>query len=135
MRLEFWTSFLPFFPNLTFSYLDDFVADVGRWAESWVGKSIENLVDSDENWVYGFEQCTNVEVVALAAQDQTDSKKNLNDSSILGCTSWSKDCNWVWCRLHLYYQGTSVEPGKLYTQISGLRHGNRCNPDLAYVLG
>ena len=115
--------------------MGDFVADVGKRAGNYVGKSTENLVDFDENWVDGFEQCTDVKVVVLAAQDQTDSKKNLNDSSILGCTSWSKDCNWVWCRLHSYYQGTSVEPGKLYTQISGLRHDNRCNSDLSLVLG
>ena len=64
---------------------------------------VENLIDSDENWVDVFEQCIGVKVAALAAQDQTDSKKNLDDSSIPGCTSWSKDYNWVWCRLHSYY--------------------------------
>jgi len=51
------------------------------------------LVDFDENWVDGFEQCTDVEAVVLAAQDQTDSKKNLDDSFIPSCTSWIKDCN------------------------------------------
>ena len=38
-------------------------------------------MDSDKNWVDVFEQCIGVKVVALAAQDQTDSKKNLNGSS------------------------------------------------------
>jgi len=56
-------------------YLDDFVADVGKWGGSCVGKLVENLVDSDENWVDVFEQYTGVEVVVLAVQDQTDSKK------------------------------------------------------------
>jgi len=67
LRLEFWTRLLSFFSNLTFSYLDDFVADVGKWAESCVGKLVENLVDSDENWVDVFEQYTSAKVVALAA--------------------------------------------------------------------
>ena len=94
------------------------------------------MIDFDENWVDGFEQCTNLEVVILATQDQTDSKKSLDDSSIPGCTSWSKDCNWVWYMLHSYNQGIYIEPGKLDTpQISGLRHGNRCNLDLAFGLG
>ena len=96
MRLEFGQ-------GLTLSYLDDFVADVGKRAGSCVGKLTENLVESNKNWVDGFEQCTDVEVVTLAAQDQTDSKKNLDGSSIPGYTSWSKDCNWVWCRLYSYY--------------------------------
>jgi len=87
LRLEFWTSFLSFFPNLTLSYLDDFVADVCKWAGICVHTSTENLIDFDENWVDRFEQCTNVEAVVLAAQDQTNSKKNLGDSSIPGCTS------------------------------------------------
>ena len=120
MRLEFWTRFLLFFPNLTLSYLDDFVADIGKRAGNCVGKLTENLVDFDGNWVDVFEQCTDVEAVVLAAQDQTDSKKNLDDSSIPDCISWSKHCNWVWCGLHSYYQGTSVELGKLdIPQISG----------------
>jgi len=103
LRLEFWTRFLSFFPNLAFSYLDDFVADVGKWAGSCVCKLVENLVDSDGNWVDVFEQCTGMKVVTLVAQDQTDSKKNLDGSSILGCTSWSKDCNWVWYGLYSYF--------------------------------
>ena len=75
-------------------------------------------------------------LLVLAAQDQTDSKKNLDDSSIPGCTSWSNDYNWMWYRPHSYFQGTYVKPCKLDTpQISGLRHGNRCNPDLSRVLG
>jgi len=77
-----------------------------------------------------------VEAVVLAAQDQTDSKKIVDNSFIQGCTSWSKDCNWVWCMLHSYYQGTSIEPGKLNTpRMSELRHGKRCTPDLSFVLG
>ena len=45
------------------------------------------LVDFNRNWVDWFKQCTDVETVILAAQDQTDSKKNWDDFSILGCTS------------------------------------------------
>ena len=63
------------------------------WAGSYVGNLIGNSVDSGGNWVDGFEQCTCVKVVALSAQDQTDYKKNLDGSSILGYMSWSKDCN------------------------------------------
>ena len=44
-----------FFPNMSFSCLDDFVADVGKWAGNCVGKSTENLVNFDGNWVDGFE--------------------------------------------------------------------------------
>ena len=76
MRLEFWTKFLSFFPNLILFYLDDFVADVGKRAGNFVGMLIENLVDFNGNWVDEFEQCTDVETVVLAAQNQTDSKKN-----------------------------------------------------------
>jgi len=136
LRLKFWIRFLSFFSNLPLSYLDDFVADIGKRAENCVGKSIENLVDSDGNWVDGFEQCTDMEAIVLAAQDQTGSKKSLDDFSIPGCMSWSKDCNWVWYRLHSYCQETSIELGKLDTpQISGLKHGNRCNSNLSLVLG
>ena len=136
MRLEFWTSFLSFFPNLSFSYLDDFVADEGKQARNYVGKSAKNLVDFVENGVNEIEQHIDVKTVVLAAQDQTDSKKNLDNSSIPGCTSWSKDCNWVWCRLHSYCQGTSIEPDILdIPRIGGSRHSNRCNPDLAFELG
>jgi len=67
---------------MTFSYLDDFVVDVGMLAGNCVGKSTENFVDFDGNWVDGFEQCTDMEAVVLAAQDQTDSKKKLDESSI-----------------------------------------------------
>jgi len=67
LRLEFWTRFLSFCPNLTLSYLDDFVADVGKRAGNCVGKLTENLVESDGNWVDGFVQCTDVEAVVLAA--------------------------------------------------------------------
>jgi len=45
LRLDFWTSFLSFTPNLSFSYLDDFVADVGKRAGNCVGKLAENWVD------------------------------------------------------------------------------------------
>ena len=75
MRLEFWTSFLSFFSNLLFSYLDDFVADVGKRAGNWVGKLAENWVDFDGNWVDEFEQHIDVETVILAAQGLPDSKK------------------------------------------------------------
>ena len=75
MRLDFWTRFLSFFPNLTLSFLDDFVADVGKQAGSYVGNLIENFVDSNENWVDETERCIVVKVVALVSQDQTDSKK------------------------------------------------------------
>ena len=71
-----------------------------------------------------------MEVVALFAQDQIDSKKNLDGSSIPSCTSSSKNFNCVWHRLHSYFQETFVELSILDTpQISGLEHGNRCNPD------
>ena len=84
MRLEFWTRFLSFFQNLTLSYLHDFVADVGKRVGNCVGESVENWVDfdenwvdeSDENWVDEFEQHIDVKTVVLAAQSQTDSKKN-----------------------------------------------------------
>ena len=75
MRLEFWIRFLSFFTNLTLSYLYDFVANVGKRAGNYVGMSTENVIDFDGNWVDGFEQCTNMEAVVLAALDQTDSKK------------------------------------------------------------
>jgi len=78
---------LSFSPNLSFSYLDDFFADIGMRAENCVGKSAGNWVDFDENWVDDFEQYIDVETIVLAAQDQTDSKKNWDDYSILGCSS------------------------------------------------
>ena len=73
-----------------------------------------DIVQASKNLVF-FKVSTYVKTVVLAAQNQTDFKKNWDDSSILGCTSWSKDFNWVLCMLHLYYQGTSVEPDKLGT--------------------
>ena len=115
MSLDSWTSLLSFSPNLSFSYLDDFVADVGKCARNCVSTSAENWVDFDGNWVDEFKQHIDVETVVLAAQDQTDSQKNWNDSSITDGISWSENCNWVWCRLHSYYQGTSFEPGILDT--------------------
>ena len=72
---------------MSFFYLEDFVADVGKRAGNYVGKSTENLVDFDRNWIDGFEQHINVKTVVWVAQDQTDSKKNWDDSSILGCMS------------------------------------------------
>ena len=71
------------FPNLSFFYLDDFVV-LDKRAQNCVGKSAENWVDESE-------QRTDVENVVLAAQDQTDSKKSWDDSSIPGCMSWSRD--------------------------------------------
>jgi len=82
------------------------------WAGSYVGYSIENSVDYDGNWVDETEQGIGVEVVALVAQDQTDSTKNLDGSSIPGCMSWSRDCSWVWHMLHSCFQGTFVELSK-----------------------
>jgi len=49
--------------------------------------STENVVDFDGNWVDEFEQYTDMEADVLATLDQTVSKKNLDDSSIPGCTS------------------------------------------------
>ena len=78
-------------------------------------------MDSGGNWVDETEQDIDVEIVALVAHDQIDSMRNLDGSSIPGCMFWSKDCNWVWYRLHSYFQGTSIELNKLDTpQISRL---------------
>jgi len=52
---------------MSFFYLDDFVADVGKRAGNCDGKSAENLVDFDGNWVDGLEQHIDVETVVLAA--------------------------------------------------------------------
>ena len=46
------------------------------------------------------EHCTDVEVVAYDAQDQTDSMKNLDGSAILNCKCWSMYDDWVWSILH-----------------------------------
>ena len=71
------------FSNLSFFYLDDFVA---------VGKQTKNCVSkSAENWVGESKQQIDVKNVVLGAQDQTDSKKSWDDSSIPGCMSWSRD--------------------------------------------
>ena len=74
MRLDSWTSFLSFYPNLSFSYRDDFVADVGKWAGNYDGELVENWVDFDRNWVDfdgnwvdEFEQHIDMETVILAA--------------------------------------------------------------------
>jgi len=91
LRPDFWTSFLSFSSNLSFSYLDDFVTNVGKQVGNCIGKSAENWVDFDRNWVDKFEQHIDVETVVLATQDQTDSKKNWDDSSIPDYMSWSKD--------------------------------------------
>jgi len=71
-----------------FFYLDDSVVVVaGAWAGSYVGNLIENSVESGGNWVDETEQGIGVKVVALVAQEQTDSMKNLDGSSIPGCMS------------------------------------------------
>ena len=67
----------------------------GAWAGSYVGNLIENLIESGGNWVDETEQGISVKVVALVAQEQTDSMKNLDGSSIPSCMSWSMDCSWV----------------------------------------
>ena len=36
-----------FFPNLSFFYLDDFVA-IGKWVENCISKLAENWVDESE---------------------------------------------------------------------------------------
>ena len=61
----------------------------------------ENLVDSGGNWVDETEQDIDVKMVALVAQDQTDSKKSLDGFAIPDCTFWIMDYNWVWCMRHL----------------------------------
>ena len=48
------------------------------------------------------EQDIGVEMMVLVAHDQTDSKKDLDGSSIPDCMFWSMDCNKVWCMLHSY---------------------------------
>ena len=85
MRLDFWTSFLSFFLNLSFSYLDDFVVDVGKRVGSFVGKSIENLIDFDGNWVDEFEQHIDVETVVLAAPRLTARKFEMIPPSWVVC--------------------------------------------------
>ena len=105
--------------NLTFFYLDDSVVVVDMWAESYVGNLIENSVDSDENWVDETKQGIGVKVVAWIAQDQTDSMKNLDGSSISDCMFWSIDCSWVWHMLHSCFQGILVELGKPDTPQTG----------------
>jgi len=67
------------------------VADM--WARSYVGSLFGNLVDSVGNWVNETEQDIGVEMMVLVAHDQTDSKKDLNGSSIPGCMFWSMDCS------------------------------------------
>ena len=52
-------------PANSISSWDDFVA--GTWAGSYVGKWIENSVDSGGNWVDETEQGIGVEIVALVA--------------------------------------------------------------------
>ena len=61
------------------------VVVAGTWAGSYVGNWIENSVDSGENWVDETEQGIDVKVLALIAQDQTDSIRNLDSSSIPDC--------------------------------------------------
>jgi len=50
---------------LSFFYLDDFVADVGKRARNCASKSAENLVDFHENWVDVFDQHIDMETVVL----------------------------------------------------------------------
>ena len=50
-----------------------------------------NLVDSGGNWVDETEQDIDVKMVALVAQDQTDSRKNLDGFAIPDCMFWSMD--------------------------------------------
>ena len=86
LRPGFWIRFQSFFLNLIIFYLDDFVFVVAdMWAGSYVGNLIENLVDSRGNWVDETEQGIGVKIVALVAQDQTDSMRNLDGFSIPGC--------------------------------------------------
>jgi len=63
-------------------------------ADMWAGSLLENVVDSDMignlvdsggNWVDETEQDIGVEMMVLVAHDQTDSKRDLDGSSILGC--------------------------------------------------
>ena len=56
----------------------------------------ENSVNSDWNCVGETEHYMDVDMVAYVAQDQTDSKKNLDGFAIPDCTYWSMDCDWVW---------------------------------------
>jgi len=67
------------------------VADV--WAGSCVGSLFGNLVDSVGNWVVETEQGIGVKMMVLVVHDQTDSKKDLDGSSIPGCIFWSMDCS------------------------------------------
>ena len=92
---------------------------VDMWARSYVGNLIENSVNSGGNWVDETEQGIGVEVAALVAQDQTDSMKNLDGSSIPGYMSWNRDCSWVWHMLHSCFQGTFVELDKQDTPQTG----------------
>jgi len=129
LRPEFWTRFQSFFLNLTIFYLNDSVVVArGTWAGSYVGSWIENSIDFSENWVDETEQGIGVKNVALVAQDQTDSMRNLDGSSIPGSMFWSMDCSWVWHMLHSVFQGT-FELGKQNTpQTGGREHGSRYNP-------
>ena len=36
-----------------------------------------------------------MKMVSLVAQDQTDSRKNLDGFAIPDCSFWSMDCSWV----------------------------------------
>ena len=67
------------------------VADM--WAGNYVGNWLESSVDSGGNWVDETEQGIGVKIVALVADDQNDSMRNLDDSSIPGCIFWSMDCS------------------------------------------
>jgi len=67
------------------------VADM--WAGSCVRSLFGNLVDSIGNWVVETEQGIGVKMMVLVVHDQTDSKKDLDGSSIPGCMFWSMDCS------------------------------------------
>ena len=67
------------------------VADM--WAGSYVGSLFENLVDSGGNWIDETEQDIGVEMMVLVAHDQTDSKRDLDGSSIPDCMFWGMNCS------------------------------------------
>jgi len=60
---------------------------------NYVGNWLESLVDSGGNWVDKTEQSIGVGIVVLVDHDQTDSMRNFDGSSILGCMFWSMDCS------------------------------------------
>ena len=88
------------------------------------------LVGSGGKSVDETEQGNVVKMVASAAQDQTDSKRSLDDYAIQDYRFWSKDCKWVWCTRHSY-SPEIFEFDTLDTpQTDDSDHGSRYNPDL-----